>query len=112
MPTNIKTIQNDSTESVIAYNSENVENSFWVKQNETYDPKLGLWISWHENQPLILRTKKGLCHIWDKDWKIHGLWEDESEEIIFLNGKEQGVGGNTKVTIASEGSISMKKAAT
>lgn len=58
----------------------------------------GLWIY----------TILGRCQVIDKDWIISGQWENGSEEI-FLK-KNEGAGGNIKVTIDSQGHISMSKA--
>ena len=111
MPTNIKSFRNMSARSVIAFNAETVGNSFWVKTGSN-DTKAGLWISWHKELPLVLCTSKGVCSIWDTDWKIHGLWEGYPNEIIFLEGGSAGVGGDIQVTITSDGDIRMNKATT
>ena len=108
MPTNIKSFRNASARSVIAFDAENVGKSFWVKANSSNDT--GLWISWHKEQPLVLCTSKGVCYIWDTDWKIHGLWEGYPNEIIFLDGGSAGVGGDIQVTIISDGDVRMDKA--
>lgn len=109
MPTNIKRFQNESHRSAVAFNSENVGNSFWVKKKDTEDTKPGLWISWHKGLPLLLCTAKGICHVWDVDWKIYGQWEGDSNEIIFLDGGDEGVGGDIQVDITKDGNIQMKK---
>jgi hypothetical protein len=110
MPTNIKSFQNESDRAAVAFNSENVGNSFWVKAKDTEDTKPGLWISSHKDLPLILCTSKGMCHIWDVNWKIHGRWEGSSNETILLNGSGAGVGGDIRVIISSDGDIRTEKA--
>ena len=110
MPTNIKCFQNESDRSVIAFNSENVGNSFRVPEKASLNTNPGLWISWHQDVPLILCTSKGVCHVWDSDWKVNGLWEGTSYEVVFLEGADHGVGGDIKVSIDANGDVQMSKA--
>jgi len=107
MPTNITTYVNKMPQSLASFNSENIANSFSVAANNTLTTSQ--WISWHKDRPLMLFTSKGVCHVWDKDWKVYGWWEGSSSEIIFLDGGGQGVGGDIKVTIDSQGDVSMAK---
>jgi hypothetical protein len=109
MPTNIVTIKNQADQSIFAFNSENVGNSFWTKPQSTTTTN-GLWISWHQDQPLVLVTPRGACFVWDNNWEIHDQFEGASNEIIFLRGSENGVGGDIAVTVASSGEITMVKA--
>lgn len=108
MPTNIKVFQNDSGRSVIAFNAENVGNSFLITPGATATTNPGLWISWHADKPLVLATAKGVCRVWDANWQIHGAWEGNTNEVIFLNGQANGVGGDVQVNVADDGDITMK----
>ena len=109
MPTNIVTIGNQTTLSAVAFNSENIGNSFWIQSTSTTQTQPGLWISWHQDRPLVFMTPKGVCHVWDKDWEIRGIWEGTVDEILFLSGGEQGVGGNIDVSINQQGDLTMRK---
>jgi hypothetical protein len=107
MPTNIKSFANQSDRSAIAFNAENIGNSLWIRSQDIEDD-ISLWISFHTDKPLLLGTKRGVCHITDRNWKVFGQWEGESE-FIFLEGGGQGVGGEVTVTIDGNGDVSMAK---
>ena len=109
MPTNIVSLRNRAVRSLVAFNSENIGNSFCTPPATTTETQPGLWISWHQDRPLIFLTSKGVCHVWDKDWQIRGIWEGNVDEILFLNGGEEGVGGNIDVVADQQGDISMQK---
>lgn len=106
MPTNIKSFSNQSDRSAIAFNAENTGNSFWIRSLDIVENDL--WISWHTDRPLLLSTKRGVCHVTDRNWKVYGQWEGAAE-FVFLEGGSQGVGGEITVTIDGNGDISMAK---
>ena len=58
----------------------------------------GLWVY----------TTRGRCQVIDNDWTISGQWDGGTVEIFVQKG--QGAGGNIKVTVDSQGNISMIKA--
>lgn len=107
MPTNIKVINNTSDRKVIAFNSENIGNSFLVPAGEYFTTKPGLWISWHQDKPLVIRTNYGLCSIWDDDWTIYGAWEDG--DTVVLLGKGQGANGDVDLEVEKNGRLKMTK---
>ncbi len=106
MVTNIRSFSNQSDRSAIALNAENLGNSFWIHNLGSVDTSL--WISYHNENPLILSTKKGVCHIVDQNWQVRGQWEGGST-VVFLDGGNQGVGGEITVNIDGNGEISMAK---
>lgn len=110
MPTDIAVVRNDSPRAVLAFNIENTCSSFMLNAGTQSPPTSGgCWISWHEDKPLVLSTSKGVCRIWDKDWKIRGRWDGSSTEVVLLNGQANGVGGAVKLTVAANGDLSMVK---
>jgi hypothetical protein len=104
MVTNIKEFHNQSDLYAIAFNTENIRNSFWLQSQDRIQGDL--WISYNRDKPLIISTKKGMCRVWDRDWKIRGEWAGGSE-VVLLSGGDQGVGGEIRVTIHGDGDISM-----
>jgi hypothetical protein len=106
MVTNIKEFHNQSDRDAIAFNTEKVGNSFWLRSLDRVQGDL--WISFHKDRPLLMSTKKGLCKVWDRDWKVWGEWQG-GPEFKFLEGGPQGVGGEISVTIDGNGDITMGK---
>jgi hypothetical protein len=106
MVTNIKHFSNQSDRSAIALNSENIGNSFWIPSFGALDTDL--WVSYHSDHPLLLTTKKGVCHVVDQNWQIRGQWEGGAS-VVFLDGGGAGVGGEITVAINSTGEITMAK---
>ena len=69
----------------------------------------GLYISYHEDKPLIMSTKRGYYNIWDnQNYQILGQWEGQEDHTVLINGKAQGAGDIVILTIDSGGGVSLK----
>ena len=111
MVTNVTQLNNESTTPAIAFNVENVGNSFFIKKGpQTTIVTNGLYISYHQDKPLIMRTKKGFFSLWDnQNYKIVGQWLGQKDSTVLVDGTAQGAGGHVALWIDREGDISLRK---
>lgn len=107
MTTGIKGCNNQSQTTVSFVNSEHPADSKIVGKT-TDDDNVYAWISQHKDKPLRVQTAKGMCSIWDSNWKIMSLWDidgNQEEKLADVKGSPQ----DFKMTVDETGEIKIAK---
>jgi hypothetical protein len=101
--TNVKTIRNNSSQTVTVINWENPADNMSVPPN-TWVSTGGIWISWDPVKPLSVTTSSGTCQFVDRNWKL--LRRCDSDAVWY---NVAHAGGEPTMTVNSDGTISWPK---
>ncbi|MEH2046032.1 hypothetical protein [Nostoc sp.] len=86
MTTGIKGCNNESNATISFVNTEHAADSQVVSPRSYTE--VYAWISQHREKPLKVQTGKGVCSLWDGNWKINAQWDDGSNEFTLANVKK------------------------